>query len=123
MPILQGRLCCAAHGGRSMTVSMLLDSGADGIYLRPGLAASLGLDRLPNPWTVKTPAALQTAPAYFGAIEFDTDQGQIERLQGVVAELPTYSAGQDLLLGMGQLRHFLFVIDGPNNRFTLSRPG
>jgi hypothetical protein len=117
LPLIKGELC--GFDGQRVAVTCLVDTGADGVYLRQGLAQQAGFATTGS-MSFDTPHGMFHTPTYAGVIELEVSEGE-RLIQPIVAtDSPTIPHICDLLVGMGVLRffHMTFLPDGS---FTLVR--
>lgn len=118
LPILPGVVLGPA--GESLPVRVLIDTGADGIYIRETVALAAGWTALDPSFGTATPLGEVMSRHVTGRLGIHApgeEDGIV--ITAVGTTLPTIPADCDVLLGMGVLRffHMVFHRDG---RFSLS---
>lgn len=116
LPLVGGMV--AGAGGRMAKARCLIDTGADGVYLRTGLADEAGLV-VTGSMGVDTPLGIFQSRTYAGVLRLPCSEGPPMDLAFVGTDLPSMPAICDVLVGMSVLRR-LSMRFWPGGAFELA---
>lgn len=117
LPIISGRIGPAA-GAEAIDVRCLVDTGADGVYLKPGLAQRAGMQATGS-MNVSTPLGAFVSNVWQGSLWLPATVGDPMTVSIFATDAPSVPAECDLLLGMGVLRLFHMTF-WPSGAFELT---